>query len=124
VPSAVLALVVGLLSGAAQGDNFANVYFDAATDQLVVTMFYRGTNPDHSFSLQWGKCKDSADGTTHQITADVLDSQWQDAALRHFKKTTRFSLADVTCRPATLMLRTAPRFLYTLQIPGRSATKP
>src|ERR1019366_2077262 len=69
LPCTVLALAAGPLSGVAQGDNFANVYYDARKDQLVVTLFYRGTNPDHSFSLQWGTCKDSADGTTREIAA-------------------------------------------------------
>jgi len=117
--SAAFLLAASLLSGAVRGDNFANVYYDGGKDQLVVTIFYRGTNPDHHFSLQWGTCKVSADGATREIAAEVLDSQWQDAAVRNFRKTTRFSLADVTCRPAKLTLRTAPRFLYTLQIPAR-----
>jgi hypothetical protein len=34
-------------------DNFVNVYYDAAADNLVVTMSYRGTNPDHTFTLRW-----------------------------------------------------------------------
>jgi hypothetical protein len=122
--AAVFGLAAGILPGAAQADNFANVYYDARKDQLVVTMSYLGTNPDHTFSLQWGTCKDSPDGTTREIAVDVLDSQWQDAARQNFKMTTRFSLADLTCRPATLTLRTAPRFLYTLQIPARFSPRP
>lgn len=122
--AALFGLAAAILPSAAQADNFANVYYDAGKDQLLVTISYRGTNPDHTFSLQWGMCKDSADGKTREIAVDVLDSQWQDAARRDFKKTTRFSLADLTCRPATLTLRTAPRFLYTLQIPARSSPRP
>jgi len=34
-------------------------------------------------------------------------------------KTTRFSLADLPCRPVKLTLRTAPRFYVTLQIPAQ-----
>ena len=109
---------------AAQADNFVSAYYEARSDQLVVTMSYRGTNPDHTFSLKWGRCKDTTEGDGRQIIAEVLDSQWQDAEQGDFKKTTRFNLSDVRCRPAQLTLRTAPHFLYTLQIPARRVQKP
>lgn len=118
---AVGALLCGVLAevplGAVRADNLANVYYDARTDELVVTMSYRGTNPDHQFSLKWGQCRDSTDVSGHEIDVVVLDSQWQDAALQDFKKTTSFSLADLGCRPAKLILRTPPRSYYVLQIP-------
>jgi hypothetical protein len=120
----ILGLVAGSLAQEIRADNFANVYYDPRKDQLVVTMFYRGTNPDHAFSLQWGSCKDGPDGSRREIEANVLDSQWQDAAEHDFRKTTRFSLAGLTCRPATLTLRTAPRFYYTLQIPTSPRSTP
>lgn len=115
----LLGFAAGLASRSALADNFANVHYDARKDQLVVTMFYRGTNAGHTFSLQWGPCKDGQNGGAHEIEATVLDSQWQDAAQHNFKQTTRFSLADLNCRPATLTLRTPPRFYYTVQIPAR-----
>lgn len=115
-------LTPGLLSlifcVAARADTFANVRYDPRTDELVVTMIYRGTNPNHTFTLQWGNCEGSSAGDKSAgITADVLDSQWNDAALQPYKKTVRFSLASLSCRPAKLTLRTAPRFLYTIFIP-------
>jgi len=110
--------------GVARADNFVNVFYDIQNDQLVVTMRYRGTNPSHEFTLQWGQCKGRPDGHSQEIVAEVLDSQWQDAAQRVFKVTTRFSLADLTCRPAAVTLRTAPRFYYTLQIPAKSTRQP
>jgi hypothetical protein len=120
---AVVAWVCGLsaaaLSGVARGDTFSGVSYDAGHDELVVTMAYRGTNPDHTFSLKWGPCQTLADDSGSEIVAEVLDSQWQDAARQPFKKTTRFSLADLPCRPVKLTLRTAPRFYVTLQIPAR-----
>jgi hypothetical protein len=59
----------------AGADNFGKIYYDAKTDQLVVTMLYRGTK--------------------------------------------RFSLANLPrARPASVTLRTAPRFFYTLTIPS------
>jgi hypothetical protein len=103
----------------ARGDTFSGVSYDPAHDELVVTMAYRGTNPDHTFSLKWGPCQTSADAGQPEIVAEVLDSQWQDAARQPFKKTTRFGLSDLPCRPVKLTLRTAPRFYVTLQIPAQ-----
>jgi hypothetical protein len=117
-------LAVGMPWHAAWADNFAKVYYDASKDQLVVTMFYRGTNPDHTFSLKWGQCQEPQDGGVREIVAEVLDSQWQDVASQNFKKTTRFGLENVQCRPAKLTLRTAPRFYYTLEIPARTVPPP
>jgi hypothetical protein len=98
-------------------DTFSSAYYDGNKNELVITMIYRGTSPDHQFSLQWGACHKLGEDGSHQIVAEVLDSQWNDAAQQSFTKTLRFSLADVNCRPATVTLRTAPRFEYTLQIP-------
>ncbi len=101
----------------AQADTFSRVYYDARTDELVVSMKYSGTSPNHRFTLQWGQCQDVNGSKLHELDAEVLDSQWQDEALRPFKKTVRFSLADILCRPAKVTLRTAPRFIYTVLIP-------
>lgn len=116
----LLGAAVSILSNVATSDSFADVRYDAQTDELVVTMSYSGTNPDHVFSLQWGECQAQADGSVPEIAADVIDSQSQDAARKDFKTITRFSLDDMSCRPAKLTLRTAPRFYYTLQIPART----
>ena len=115
----VCSLSAGALFDVAQGDTFSGVYYDARSDELVVTMAYRGTNPDHGFSLKWGSCKTSANAGEPEIAAEVLDSQWRDGASQPFKKTIRFSLADLPCRPVKLTLRTAPRFHVTLQIPAQ-----
>ena len=117
-------LAVAMLATAVRADTFANAYYDAGKDQIVVTMIYRGTNPDHTFSLKWGRCKESPDGSSREIVAEVLDSQWQDPETQDFRKTTRFSLDNLRCRPAKLTLRTAPRFYYTLQIPARTSGSP
>jgi hypothetical protein len=108
----------------AQADTFSRVYYDARTDELVVSMKYSGTNPNHSFTLQWGQCQDVNGSKLQELDAEVLDSQWQDEALRPFKKTVRFSLADIPCRPAKLTLRTAPRFIYTVLIPKAPGQRP
>jgi hypothetical protein len=103
---------------ALHADTFSSVYYDPNTNELVVTMIYRGTNPDHQFSVRWGACQTLGDdANNHQVVGEVLDSQWNDAAQQTFTKTVRFTMAGLNCRPATVTLRTAPRFEYTLQIP-------
>jgi hypothetical protein len=114
----ILAGVATLLSPEAKADNFAKVRYDRQTDRLVVTMVYRGTNPNHHFSLKWGPCQANQSGDLPGATAEVLDDQFSDAAEQDFTKTVRLSLAGMPCpRPASVSLRTAPRFFYTLTIP-------
>ena len=105
---------------ASHADSFSKAYYDARTDQLVVSMTYGGTNPNHAFTLQWGQCQEVNGSNLHEVAAEVLDSQWQDAALRPYRKTVRFRLADIPCRPVKVTLRTAPRFIYTVLIPKQS----
>jgi hypothetical protein len=118
----LFALFLGLaVSGwffpaASRADDFGRIYYDKKTGQLVVTMIYRGTNPNHQFSLKWGECQA---GDPPSVTAEVLDDQFNDLATTNFKKTTRFDLSDMPCaRPASITLRSAPRFFFTLTIPG------
>jgi hypothetical protein len=95
-------------------DNFVDAHYDGSTDELVITMRYSGTNPDHNFSLQWGGCTDSTDNSgVQRIDATIEDDQWRDAARELFTKTIRVSLAPLACRPAVLTLHTAPHFYYT-----------
>ena len=115
-----LALIAVLTVGIARADTFSRAYYSAKTDQLVVTMSYRGTNPDHVFTVQWGVCKSHTNGGRREIDAEILDSQSQDVEQQDFEKTLRIDLAEVACRPARLTLRTAPHFIYTLQIPAKS----
>jgi hypothetical protein len=115
--AAVAAIGVCLLgTSAIRAATFSSAYYDPQTNELVVTLIYGGTNADHQFSLQWGACHPLGD-TGHQIVGEVLDSQWNDAAKQSFTKTVRFGLGGLTCRPATVTLRTAPRYETTLQIP-------
>ena len=103
---------------AAVADNFGNVRYDKQSGQLSITMLYRGTNPNHHFSLNWDECQTDPDNNDSSVTAEVLDDQFDDAAEQDFKKTFVVSLRDMPCpHPVKLTLRTAPRFLYTLTIP-------
>ncbi len=119
---------MGLLAAGtstARADNFRRVSYDAAADELVIGVVYRGTNPDHAFTLKWGPCKVNSDNG-REIVGELLDQQWKDAARQQFKKTLRFSVAGLDCRPATVTVRTPPRFYFTLQLPspGTVATTP
>jgi len=109
-------LVLSVAPFASRADNFRYVSYDPGTDELVIGVIYQGTNPDHQFSLQWGSCHTLEDGH-REIVGDLLDQQSQDAAQTEFRKTLRFSLAHLDCRPATVTIRTPPRFFYTLQLP-------
>jgi len=70
-----------------RADNFGKVRYDRQTDRMIVTMIYRGTNPNHNFSLKWGECQASESGSMP------------------------------CSRPLRVTLRSAPRFIYTLTIP-------
>jgi hypothetical protein len=114
----ILAAAAAFVSLEASADNFVKVRYDKQTDRLIVTMVYRGTNPNHRFSLKWGECQADQSGNLPGVTAEVLDDQYDDVAEQDFTKTVRFKLADMPCqRPASVTLRTAPRFFYTLTIP-------
>jgi hypothetical protein len=119
----VLLCIAPSLWHAALADNFTEVRYDAVKDQIVITMVYRGTNPNHTFSLKWGACKDVQSDSVREVAAEVLDSQWQDAAQVTYTKTTRFDLSGLPCRPAKVTLRTAPRFIYTVLIPAAGTAR-
>src|SRR5579863_2762884 len=116
--AASLAFIMLVRPHAGHADNFQKVYYDPVTDELVIVVLYRGTNPDHQFTLKWGPCIDRG-GNRREIVAELLDHQFQDAERSDYKKTLRMSLAGMDCRPATVTLTTAPRFEYTLPVPGR-----
>jgi hypothetical protein len=109
-----------LFSLNARADNFGRVRYDRQSDRLIVTMIYRGTNPNHNFSLKWGECQADQSGSLPGVTVEVLDDQFADAAQQDYKKTVRFSLEGMPCpRPVAITLKTAPRFFYTLTVPGK-----
>jgi hypothetical protein len=104
---------------ACRADNFGRIHYDKKTDELVVTMIYRGSNPNHTFSLKWGDCQANQTNGLPGVTLEVLDEQFNDVATQDYRTIQRFSLADLPCaRPASVTLRTAPHFFYTLTIPG------
>ena len=109
--------MIALSSSYARAEAFDQATYDADSDELVVTIFYGGSNPDHEFSLRWDRCIAHPDGT-RDVTAQVVDSQERDAAGQEFKKTVRFALKDLPCRPARVTLRASPGTYASLQIPA------
>ena len=120
----LVTVIVAMTTGttAVVAANFGSVSYDPNSDQIIATMIYDGTNPDHHFSIQWGNCRkvDQPDHAVHQtIDVSILDDQWNDAATKPYTKTVRVPLATLSCRPATVTLRTAPDFHASLEIPAR-----
>lgn len=115
-----MALSAALGVPVCQAANFISAFYDPRGDELVVTLSYRGTNPDHEFTVTWGDCR-SANGT-NEIAGRVLDGQWNDRALEPFTKTVRFDLSELRCRPAKITLFTAPNFRIDVTIPAAAGS--
>ena len=113
----MLAMACLFVWGQTLADSFAGVQYDPTTDELVVKMRYRGTNPNHGFTVQWGQCRQTAQGST--LDGEVLDDQARDVERKSFSKIVRFDVSGISCRPAQITLRTAPRFYYQIQVPAR-----
>ena len=109
------------LNGSASADSFGSTYYDRVKDELVVTMRYQGTNPNHRFTLQWGACQSTDDSEgMPKVDVLVLDDQFMDAAHEDYQVIEHFSLADLPCpRPVTMDLYTAPRIFLPVVIPVR-----
>jgi len=117
-----LAGLILLIGPATRADDFESVSYDPVADELVIVINYSGTNPDHQFTLNWGDCQ-TKDDNQSELFGDLIDQQSRDAARQDYRKTLRFSLAAVDCRPVTLTLRTAPRFFATVTIPANRSKR-
>lgn len=118
---ALFLLTGGLAGPLVQAANFVSAAYDARNDELVVTLTYRGTNPNHEFTLEWGECQ-AANGS-NEIAGRIHDSQWNDRALEPFTKEVRFELTDLRCRPAQVTLFTAPNFRIGVFIPATAGSE-
>jgi hypothetical protein len=118
---AFLLLAIAMVADTAvvSASNFGPVRYDPNGDRLIVTMIYDGTNPNHHFSVQWGPCH-KLDQPSHQvIEASILDDQWSDAATKTYTETLTIPLATLSCRPATVTLKSPPDFYTSIDIPAR-----
>jgi hypothetical protein len=86
----------------ARAADIGDARYDAATDELVVEIIYRGTNPGHDFSVEWGKC---STGEPQRTVGRVIDAQGDDKACEEYRVSERISLEDLPCRPAIVTLR-------------------
>jgi len=111
-----------VIGSASRADDFKTISYDAASDELVIVVNYSGTNADHQFTMNWGECQ-TKDDNQHELFGELIDQQGTDAARQEFSKTVRISLANLDCRPATVTIRTAPRFLATVNIPAGRPTR-
>jgi hypothetical protein len=62
----------------------------------------RGTNPDHEFSIAWGRCSDASPA---RIVGRLIDQQGRDAAREDYRVSERLALEEIPCRPAIVTLR-------------------
>lgn len=91
--------------------------YDPDKDQLVLTIAYRGTNPDHQFNVQWDACK-KLDEERMQILGLLVDNQPDDLARQEFTKPMRIDLRDFGCRPAKVTIRTSAGFFTSVDVPA------
>ena len=118
------ACIFALICSVAFAVNIIAAHYDPETDEIVARIAYRGTNPDHEFSLRWDGCKPLQNASVpYQIGAQVIDSQWDDRAQQDFNKTVRFALKSLTCRPARVSLHSAAGFVQTLDVPESPAAR-
>jgi hypothetical protein len=117
---AVVAIAAALTAWSdAQAANVTAMSYDRSTDQLVLEVSYRGTNDQHSFTVNWEECKDYAFvDAKYQIMGNLVDSEPNDRGTNEFTKDLRFSLASIECRPVKLTIRSSPGFFRTIIVPA------
>jgi len=96
------AVVLGALAGTAAGADILDAHYDAARDQIVAEIAYRGTNADHEFVVEWGRC--SAESPP-RLAGRLIDRQGKDAAREDYRVSEEIPLRDMPCRPALVTLR-------------------
>ena len=120
LPVIILALTIASTT-VAKADTFGPVRYDPTTNQILVIIHYRGTNPNHHFSIRWGHCR-KLHGKLHgsaprAINLGILDQQGNDAARRGYTELVKVPLAGMSCRPATVTLWTPPNQYRSISIP-------
>jgi hypothetical protein len=115
------AVAMTTVAAAVGAEDFGPVRYDPQGDQLIVTVLYDGTNPNHHFSVHWGRCRKHVE-QVHEpprkiIEVDIIDDQGNDAAVKSYTKTVKVPLAGLTCRPATVTLWTQPNSTTDIDIP-------
>ena len=117
-----VAIAMATSNAAVMAATFGPVRYDPSGDQLIVTMIYDGTKPNHHFSIQWDSCRkgEQLDQPAHQtIGVNILDDDHNDAGKKTYTETIRVPVATLSCRPATVTLWTPPNFFTSVDIPAR-----
>lgn len=111
-------LILALACCAAHAMNVLDLAYDAAADELVVTVAYRGTHADHRFTVTWEACRTLGDDR-QEIFGLLHDSDPNDPAKTEFTRTERISLKDLACRPAAVTIGSAnPLLRRTVNVPA------
>ena len=98
------AAVLALAALTAAAADIRDASYDAERDEIVVKIAYRGTNPDHDFTVQWGPCFETG-GPPAGVVGRLVDQQGEDIAREEFRVTERIGLGGLACRPAVVTLR-------------------
>ena len=109
-----VALVTAGAASAALGADLRGARYDRATDTIVVEVAYQGTNPRHQFSVQWGRCEGDA------LAGRLVDSQWNDEAVKPYRLVDHVSLDGIPCRPARVVLRMGRTGQATVFVPAKA----
>ncbi len=128
-PPIAVAAAMTLAPVAVMADAFGPAHYDPKSDQIIVTIYYSGTNPHHHFSAEWGTCGklEQTGNPAHpephppyQTFATIIDDQGLDAAKQSYTKTIQLSLAALSCRPVRVTLAISPVDYnrITIDIPG------
>ena len=115
------AVATGIATTVVMAEDFGAVHYDPKGDQLIVTVIYDGTNPNHHFSIHWGRCHklhDQLHGPARKIiNVGILDDQGNDAAMKSYTEIVKVPLAGMSCRPATVTLWAPPDSSTSIDIP-------
>lgn len=111
--SIALACALVFATAPARAADILAAAYDPQTDEIVVDIAYRGTNPNHTFSLLWDPCKDG------RTSARLVDRQGNDEAREDYRVRERLSLKELPCRPAVVTLRLGRVAHEDVYVPAR-----
>jgi hypothetical protein len=96
------ALLAAMLALPLHAADILEAGYNAARDQIEVDIAYRGTHPDHEFTVQWGECSGES---PPRLVGRLVDRHGGDAAREDYRTKERVALGAIPCRPAIVTLR-------------------
>lgn len=99
------ALAIGLLffSQVSNAVELLQAQYDNQSQVLTLDVVYVGGLKEHKFSLVFDPC--NVENGTKQIAARLMDSGYDDTGRQEIFETIQIPLNSVTCKPATLWVR-------------------